>query len=448
MTILVTGGAGYIGSHTVRHAARAGPRRRRARLDGVRPPRRRCSAPSSSSATSATRDLGHRAVPQPRRHAGRPLRRVQERRRVDGAARASTGCNNVAGTVDLVEAMLAAGVARHRVLVELLGERHTRRSCPVAEDAPIAPESVYAETQGDGRADPRLVRRDARPARRQPALLQRRRRERRRRDRRGLDPVAQPRPARDEGARSASAPPVQVFGNDYPTPDGTCIRDYIHVDDLADAHIRALDLPRRAAGRPIALNVGTGVGSSVMDVIHATERISGRAVPYEIAPRRAGDPVATYADPTRIRATLGWQHDARPRRDHRVRLALAQHAPRRLRRLSVHASSYRKMEHFVDAYLAPAASTSRCTILDFGSQQVNPVEPHVPDAARPRAVDVPRPRHRGRPQRRRSGRRRVRLAGDRAATRSTSSCRARRSSTSSSSGHRRSRSGACSSRVG
>ena len=100
--------------------------------------------------------------------------------------------------------------------------------------------------------------------------------------------------------------PLHVFGNDYPTPDGTCIRDYIHVDDLADAHVRALDY-LAGGGSTMALNVGTGVGTSVLEVINLTERISGRPVPHDIVGRRAGDPVATYADPSLIAATLGWK---------------------------------------------------------------------------------------------------------------------------------------------
>lgn len=100
--------------------------------------------------------------------------------------------------------------------------------------------------------------------------------------------------------------PLQVFGNDYPTPDGTCIRDYIHVDDLADAHVRALAY-LADGGKTTALNVGTGQGSSVMDVIGSAGRISGRVVPYQIAPRRNGDPVAVFADPTLVQATLGWK---------------------------------------------------------------------------------------------------------------------------------------------
>ena len=101
-------------------------------------------------------------------------------------------------------------------------------------------------------------------------------------------------------------PPLQVFGDDYPTPDGTCIRDYIHVDDLAAAHLKAL-AHLAAGGATDTLNVGTGVGSSVLEVIRATERISERPVPYEIVARRPGDPVATFADPTRRAKILDWR---------------------------------------------------------------------------------------------------------------------------------------------
>jgi UDP-glucose 4-epimerase len=105
-------------------------------------------------------------------------------------------------------------------------------------------------------------------------------------------------------------PVLQVFGDDYPTPDGTCIRDYVHVDDLADAHIKALD-HLAAGGGTTSLNLGTGVGSSVLDVLTAIERTAGRPVPYEIVARRAGDPSATYADPRRADEVLGWKavHD-------------------------------------------------------------------------------------------------------------------------------------------
>ena len=107
-------------------------------------------------------------------------------------------------------------------------------------------------------------------------------------------------------AMSGRLPYLQVFGDDYDTPDGTCIRDYIHVADLADAHVKALRY-LGDGGETIAVNVGTGVGSSVFDVLAATEAVAGEPVPYDIAPRRAGDPVSTYADPSFAKATLGWE---------------------------------------------------------------------------------------------------------------------------------------------
>ncbi len=101
-------------------------------------------------------------------------------------------------------------------------------------------------------------------------------------------------------------PPVCVFGTNYPTSDGTAIRDYIHVEDLADAHVRALDF-LADGGQTTTVNVGTGVGSSVREVLAAAATAAGRPVPAEDAPRRAGDPVGLYADTTRARKLLGWE---------------------------------------------------------------------------------------------------------------------------------------------
>jgi UDP-glucose-4-epimerase GalE len=98
---------------------------------------------------------------------------------------------------------------------------------------------------------------------------------------------------------------LQVFGDDYPTPDGTCLRDYIHVTDLADAHVRALEA-LAAAGQPAAYNLGTGVPHSVREVIDAVERVTGRKVPWTLAPRRPGDPAALYARADKARSELGW----------------------------------------------------------------------------------------------------------------------------------------------
>jgi UDP-glucose 4-epimerase len=104
----------------------------------------------------------------------------------------------------------------------------------------------------------------------------------------------------------ATGQPITIFGNDYATPDGTCIRDYIHVSDLAGAHIVALE-SLLAGGPSGAFNVGTGKGQSVLEVLRAVEEVTGRKVPHTIGPRRAGDPPSLVADSTKLRRTLGWE---------------------------------------------------------------------------------------------------------------------------------------------
>lgn len=101
-------------------------------------------------------------------------------------------------------------------------------------------------------------------------------------------------------------PPLSLFGTDYPTRDGTCERDYIHVCDLASAHLRTLDLLEQ--GRDVGpLNLGTGRGTTVREVIEVAGRIIGKPVPYQVGPRRAGDPSALVADPGRAQQLLGWR---------------------------------------------------------------------------------------------------------------------------------------------
>ena len=98
----------------------------------------------------------------------------------------------------------------------------------------------------------------------------------------------------------------QLFGDDYPTPDGTCIRDYIHVNDLAEAHVLALkrlDTINTAE----QYNLGTGQGASVQEVIATVEEVTGAKVPRKIGPRRPGDPPELVADPSRAQAALGWK---------------------------------------------------------------------------------------------------------------------------------------------
>jgi UDP-glucose-4-epimerase GalE len=107
------------------------------------------------------------------------------------------------------------------------------------------------------------------------------------------------------GAALRTRPPVKVFGTDYPTPDGSAVRDYVHVMDLADAHRRALEgLDNGTASQ--AINLGTGQGHSVRSVIETVNRVGGKKVPFEEAPRRAGDPPELVAAPGRARDVLGW----------------------------------------------------------------------------------------------------------------------------------------------
>jgi UDP-glucose-4-epimerase GalE len=100
--------------------------------------------------------------------------------------------------------------------------------------------------------------------------------------------------------------PVTVFGTDYPTEDGTCIRDYIHVSDLAEAHILAVEYLLNGGSSEV-FNVGTGLGQSIKQVLAAVERVTGKQVPFELGPRREGDPPSLVADSTKLQTKLGWK---------------------------------------------------------------------------------------------------------------------------------------------
>ena len=98
---------------------------------------------------------------------------------------------------------------------------------------------------------------------------------------------------------------VTVFGDDYPTSDGSCIRDYIHVEDLADAHVRAVEQLRN--GDQVQLNLGTGSGFSVKEVINTCEKVTGKSIPFILGPRRSGDPPELIADSSKATSVLGWK---------------------------------------------------------------------------------------------------------------------------------------------
>lgn len=105
-------------------------------------------------------------------------------------------------------------------------------------------------------------------------------------------------------AAMSDAPSMRLFGTDYPTPDGTCVRDYAHVCDIADAHVKALE--RIEPGESAVLNLGLGRGISNREIIDAAQRVTGRAIRVQFAPRREGDPARLFADPANAKARLGW----------------------------------------------------------------------------------------------------------------------------------------------
>jgi len=100
-------------------------------------------------------------------------------------------------------------------------------------------------------------------------------------------------------------PLIKVYGNDYPTPDGTCIRDYVHIDDLASAHLLAIEQTQVDSAE--VFNIGTGDGQSVLQIIQACEKVTGKTIPYEVTERRPGDPPRLVADPTKLKTRLGWK---------------------------------------------------------------------------------------------------------------------------------------------
>ena len=176
------------------------------------------------------------------------------------------------------------------------------------EDAPLAPTSPYGSTKlmSENILRDVEVRRPVladRPA----ALLQPGRRASERHDRRRPARHAeQPDALRRPGGGGQAPSACTVFGNDYETPDGSGVRDYLHVQDLAEGHVAALR-HLLDGGESLTLNLGTGRGVSVLELVRAFEAASGRPVPYEIAPRRAGDVAACYADPTLAEQRLGWK---------------------------------------------------------------------------------------------------------------------------------------------
>ncbi|MEY2751901.1 MAG: UDP-glucose 4-epimerase [Verrucomicrobiota bacterium] len=302
MNVLVVGGAGYIGSHCVRQALAAG--HAVAVLDDL-------SYGHAESVPAGVRffreDMGDEpAVRSALRACGPDVV-------IDFAAFTNVGEsvqqperyheNNVVRTEGLLRAMLAEGV-RQLVFSSTCATYGIPDRMPMTEDLPQRPINPYgatklaverrlrelAATEGLSFAAFRYF--NAAGASADAAIGEDHAPETH------LIPLA-------IAAALGRRPPLQVFGDDYPTPDGTCLRDYVHVDDLSRAHLDVL--PKLdAPGQALFYNLGTGTPYSVKDVIASVGRILGRPVPHEFAPRREGDPPALYADASKVRRELGW----------------------------------------------------------------------------------------------------------------------------------------------
>jgi UDP-glucose 4-epimerase len=296
--ILVTGGAGYIGSHTARLLLRRGYEvtvvddLSRGYRHNVETPHFR-QFRVQHTADLARVMAGHDAV-------------------IHFAAFISVGEsmhvpelyfeNNFTGSLSLATAMLQAGV-KHLVFSSTAAVYGTPHASPILETFPIAPVNPYGESKVMAETLFRWF--DTIHGLRTIAL--------RYFNASGADPAGGLGEEHDPETHLiplmlravVAGKPFTVFGNDYATPDGTCIRDYIHVNDLAEAHILALEA--LLAGAPSdQFNAGAGTGHSVLEMIRGVEETTGRQVPYQFGPRREGDPPALVANTDKLRRVLGW----------------------------------------------------------------------------------------------------------------------------------------------
>jgi UDP-glucose 4-epimerase len=302
MRVLVTGGAGYIGSHTVKVLRERGDQV--VVLDTLEQGHR-AAIGKTPLIVGSTQDQGL-------------LKEVINDHKIEAvihfAAYKAAGesmtapakyfDNNVHGTLRLLQAMRMEGV-KHFVFSSTAAVYGTPKTLPVRESDGLHPESPYGESKL--MVEQMLRWFDACHGLRSVAL--------RYFNAAGASPDGQmgedPRQAANlvplvMNAANGRSPHVKVFGTDYPTPDGSCIRDYIHVMDLAEAHARALDFLREQ-DRSDIFNLGTGQGASVLEVLNAARRITGIDIAAELVARRPGDPVAVFADNTKAKTLLGWQ---------------------------------------------------------------------------------------------------------------------------------------------
>ena len=304
MNVLVAGGAGYIGSHTVKRLKEAG--HQPVIFDNLS--RGRQKAIDILKVPAEIADLNDRAT------LAAALRKYKIDTLLHIAAYAYVGesvekpleyyHNNVAATICVLEAMAEAGVNKF-VFSSTCAVYGDPIKIPITEDEKKAPVSPY----GRSKLMVEQVLADYAAANKQFSFASLRYFNASGCAMDGSlgedhDPETHLIPVILQ-AILGLRPEVTVFGTDYPTPDGTNVRDYIHVDDLADAHIRAME--RQKPGEQIFCNLGTGRGFSVREIIAACEKVSGKKAPVKFGARRAGDAIALYADAGRAKAVLGWE---------------------------------------------------------------------------------------------------------------------------------------------
>jgi UDP-glucose 4-epimerase len=311
MTVLVTGGAGFVGSHFVRAACESG--RHVVILDdlsglGLGDADALLTLPLPSGATFVRGDIGDSAL----------IRKLCKEHAVESVVHFA-GKIQVGESVRRPELYFDVNFARSLRLLDALREAEVRdvvfsstaavygvpQEVPIPESAPTVPVNPYgcsklafewaldSYARAHGLRFAALRYFNAAGAHPDGTLAERH------------EPETHLLPLAIDAARG-SRPPLTVFGHDYPTPDGTCVRDYIHVCDLATAHLRAID--KLAHGHSIGpLNLGTGHGYSVKEVLHAAQDVLGAPIPHVVGPKRDGDPPVLVADCRAAQRDLDWQ---------------------------------------------------------------------------------------------------------------------------------------------
>jgi UDP-glucose 4-epimerase len=298
--ILVTGGAGYIGSHTVRLLLEQGYDV--AVVDDLSKGYRHNVPPDrlfqlNLRETSALAELMRQTRPEAVIHFAAFIAVGESMREP-----ARYFSNNVCGSLSLLDAMVRNGV-HHMVFSSTAAVYGNPNSSPIQETFPIRPVNAYGESKV---MVERLLHWFDEVHHLTSVCL-------RYFNASGADPEGSLGEEHEPETHLiplilravTTGEPITVFGDDYPTPDGTCIRDYIHVNDLAQAHILSVEYLLNG-GASEQFNVGTGTGHSVLEMIRAVEEVTGRKVPYVVGPRREGDPSALVAASEKLRTRLGW----------------------------------------------------------------------------------------------------------------------------------------------